>query len=240
MLHRLTCERGQGADADLAGERRRFVLHRHRDEAGPHLDLRLEQEGYLMGFRVDGETLEGTVWATVKAPHPLSWLTQDGDAVREDDGTHFWESGDAGGGMLVLCGARQPVRVAVAPETGVSAQELATLRSTAEELGVGLGGLAALAADGCSARGRAISRFCGLGRELDGASFDEGLWRQTLAGERLEVVQQYLHALEVRFDRKYPPSPVSVSGPLPPEGSGVAGADSERAMGILRQLTVDS
>ena len=46
----------------------RFVLHRHHDEGGAHLDLRLEQDGYLMGWRIDGISLEGAPWATEKAP----------------------------------------------------------------------------------------------------------------------------------------------------------------------------
>jgi hypothetical protein len=103
----------------------------------------------------------------------------------------------------------------------------------AEKLRVAMGDLAGLAEDGRAARDRAITRYCGLGRELDGNSFDDTWWRAMLAGQRLSVIQQHLHGLEVRFDQKYPPLPVSVPVALEDEGelAGVGGA--ERAMGIL-------
>lgn len=235
MLYRLSAETVAANALGTNGEGRRFVLHRHRDEGGAHLDLRLEQEGYLMGFRVDGPALGIEAWATMKAPHPLHWLDQDGDAVREDGGTYFWASGDASGGVLVLCGARETVRVRVDPVGGVTAGDWAGLRAAAERLRVPFQALAALAEDGAVARERAIARFVGLGRELDGEAFDDGLWRKTLTGERLGVVQQYLHALEVRFDRKYPPLPVSVPVALE-EDDGIDPATGRaRAMEILRQ-----
>ncbi len=236
MLHRLRCERASAEGTKDGATGRRFVLHRHHDEGGAHLDLRLEQEGYLMGFRVDGLVLEGTVWATAKAPHPVAWLAQDGEAVREDEGTYYWDSGDPSEGVLVLEGQRERVSVWVDQAEDVTAGTVATLRAAAADLGISVGELAALAEDGKTARERAVGRFCGLGRELDGAGFDEALWRKTLAGERLAVVQQYLHGLEVRFDQKYPPTPVSRPVTLPvEEGAG----DQTRAMGILRQLTTD-
>lgn len=211
----------------------RFVLHRHRDAEGPHLDLRLEQDGYLMGFRVDGTALGPESWATVKAPHPLHWLAQDGEAVREDGGTYYWERGDASGGVLVLNGQCQARRITVEPVGGLPIGAIGALRAAAENLGVKLGELAGLAEDGRAARDRAIARYCGLGRELDGGSFDDTWWRGMLAGQRLSVIQQHLHSLEVRFDKKYPPLPVSVPVALEDEGelAGVGGA--ERAMGIL-------
>lgn len=235
MLYRLTSETVAANALGTNGDGRRFVLHRHRDEAGVHLDLRLEQDGYLMGFRVDGVALGAEAWATAKAPHPLHWLDRDGDAVREDGGTYFWESGDATGGVLLLCGVRETVRVCVEPIGGVTAGDLADVRAAAEKLGVTAGALAGLAEDGAVARERAIARLCGLGRELDGDAFDDGLWRRTLAGERLAVIQQYLHGLELRFDRKYPPAPVSVPVTLEEsETLAAGGGGTVRAMGILK------
>lgn len=233
MFYRLTSETLVENPLSSGDEGRRFVLHRHRDAEGPHLDLRLEQEGYLMGFRVDGTALGPESWATVKAPHPLQWLAQDGEAVREDGGTYHWERGDASGGVLVLSGQRQTTRITVEPIGGLEAGVMGALRAAAENLGVKPGELAGLAEDGRVARERAIARYCGLGRELDGNSFDDAWWRGTLAGQRLSVIQQQLHSLEVRFDKKYPPLPVSVPVALEDEGelAGVGGA--ERAMGIL-------
>lgn len=209
MLYKLSTESIAEDTAHATGGGPRFVLHRHCDENGPHLDLRLEQDGHLMGFRVDGATLGAEAWATLKAPHPRHWLDQDGDAVRQDGGTYFWESREGTGGALILRGSRDTLRVRVEPVGGLNAGELGAVRAAAEKLGVALGDLPALAEDGAIARERAIARVCGLGRELDGDAFDNGLWQKTLAGERLGAIQQYLHTLEVRFDRKYPPQPVS-------------------------------
>ncbi|MBX3176701.1 MAG: hypothetical protein KF886_05030 [Candidatus Hydrogenedentes bacterium] len=231
MLYRLTAETLADNPLRFDGDGRRFVLHRHRDGDGAHLDLRLEQDGYLMGYRIEGATLGPESWATAKAPHPLHWLDQDGEAVREDGGTYFWERGDPSTGVLVLCGARETVRVRVEPVGGLSAGVIAGIRAAAEALGASLGEIPALARDGATARARAIARFCGLGRELDGDAFDAALWRRTLAGEPLGVIQQYLHTLEVRFDRKYPPRAVSIPAPL---GDWEARGDVGRAMGILK------
>src|SRR5690606_22504207 len=80
----------------------RFVLHRHADAQGPHLDLRLEAGACLLGWRIDGTELAGEGYATAKAPHPLYWLERDGDAVREDAGTYAWIDQRHAGGLLEL------------------------------------------------------------------------------------------------------------------------------------------
>jgi hypothetical protein len=213
-----------------AAKARRFVLHRHRDAAGPHLDLRLEQEGYLLGYRIEGDTLDAAPWATEKAPHPVRWLVQDGDALREDAGLYLWTTRDDDGGALLLRTDRGFRHVTVQRRDAFSARcaralhdALRTLRCTEDDL-------AALAGDGAQARSRAIARFCGLGHELDGAAFDESVWRRSLAGLTLDEIHQHLRAYEVRFDAKYPPQPVSQPEPLPVEHTGEGAA---RALAIL-------
>lgn len=231
MIYRLHSETLTETPLPLGCDARRFVIHRHRDGEGPHLDLRLEQEGYLLGFRIDGTALGGTCWATMKAPHPLSWLEQDGDAIREDGGAWYWEEGGPNGGALVLNGQTRATRVRIDAARGISAAAIGALREAAAGLGVSLEDLAGLAEDGRAARERAIARYCGLGRELDGDHFDGGWWRATLAGQRLGVIQQQLAGLEQRFDAKYPPLPVS--RPVALEGAGEDGGTG-RALGIIR------
>jgi len=192
----------------------RFVLHRHHDAEGAHLDLRLESDGCLVGYRIGGESLEHGAWATEKMPHPLSWLEQDGDAVREDAGVFVWRHRGADSRELELHGAggAQVIRVNKARSL-----DAASARSIADALAreeVDASRAGDLISDGALARRRAIERFCGLGRELDGRAFDEGVWRRTMAGLSLEEIQRHLHGLEVRFDAKYPPSPVSAPEPL--------------------------
>ena len=85
--------------------------------------------------------------------------------------------------------------------------------------------------DGVTARRRALERFCGLGRELDGSAFDEAVWRRTLESLSLDEITRHLRAYEVRFDHKFPPSPTSYPETLPDSESG---AWTNRAMGIVR------
>ena len=232
MFWRVECE--EVAARNETGAERwdgRFVLHRHHDGDGPHLDLRLEYADCLAGWRIDGGTLEGEPWATEKGPHPVHWLDHDGDAVREDAGTYAWIERDADRGVLVLQGRAKAFRLRMSRVRGLAP---GTARAVCEALGAcGANDVDAgrLILDGVSARQIAVERLCGLGRELDGAVFDEAVWRKTLRGLSLDEIHRQLHAYEVRFDRKYPPQSVSRPERLPEDKEeGRAGA----AMAILR------
>ena len=67
----------------------------------------------------------------------------------------------------------------------------------------------ARARDGETARKRAVERLCALGRELDGDSFDEKMWRSTLSHLLLKEIHGHLRSFERRFDEKHPPLPVT-------------------------------
>jgi hypothetical protein len=208
----------------------RFVLHRHRDRYGEHFDLRLEQEGYLLGWRIDGPALDGGPWAVEKAPHATRWLDEDGDAAREDYGEYAWESKQVNGGTLLLQGRNGCRRVHA---ERIDALPCGAVREVVEALRVCGGGpedAARLIADGATARRRAVERLCGLGRELDGPAFDEGTTRKALDGLTLEEIHRQSRAYEARFDRKYPPRPVSKPEPLEWDDD----ARSERALAIVR------
>jgi len=196
----------EGLDDRVDG---RFVLHRHRDEEGPHLDLRLEQDGHLMGWRIDANTLEDEAWGVEKGPHSTRWLEQDGDAVREDAGAYVWVERSRARKVLWLRGEKGLRFVRVEHQAGLPAHVVRAVASALHDAGANINDAGRLVMDGLTARGRAISRLCGLGRELDGAAFDEGVWRKTLAGLSLEEIHAQLRAYEVRFDAKYPPLPVS-------------------------------
>lgn len=187
----------------------RFVVHRHRDDDGLHLDLRLEREGYLEGFRVDGTSLEGVAWATVKARHPKRWLEQDGDAQRLDEGNYRWATWDGNRGTLELQGAKGYLRVEVEREPGISPSVARALRETARSLDVDGDALADLVNDGITARSHAVERLCGLGALMEGDAFDESLWRRTVQGLDLKEIHRQLRGFELRFDRMFPAAPVS-------------------------------
>lgn len=203
----------------------RFVLHRHHDALGAHLDLRIEQDGYLVGWRVDGVSLDGEPWATEKTPHPIAWLQQDGDAVRLDAGQYRWIRRDAEVRELVLRSESGARRVRLEREAGLPPASIRRVCAALEACGADASEAGRLVSDGVAARRRGIERLCGLARELDGAAFDEGLWRKTLRFFSLDEIHAQLRVYEVRFDQKYPPGPVSRPEKLPDEDArGAAGA----------------
>lgn len=193
----------------------RFVMHRHRDAGGPHLDLRIEQPGgYLLGWRIAAESLDAPAWATEKMPHPLHWLDEDGGAVREDAGRYRWIARDSEGGVIALEGRAGERAFTIAPAPGLPADAARAIAETLAAERIPPGAAPGLMRDGVQARHRAIARCCGLGRELDGAHFDEGAWRTALAGLDLEGIHAHLRQFERRFDEKHPPAPVSAPEPL--------------------------
>lgn len=203
------------AGTSLAG---RFVLHRHVDAEGPHLDLRLDVGPCLMGWRIDGADLCSERYALEKAPHPLSWLDSDGDAIRADAGSYRWLDAAEDGGVLELRGtATTCIRLTRVPCPHPLA--LAAIIEAMREHDVAAQGLAVLLHDGCLARRRALLRLCALGRELDGGAFDESRWHALLAKASLDEIHHHLRAYEIRFDQKYPPQPTSQPEPLPDEHS---------------------
>jgi hypothetical protein len=207
----------------------RFALQRHVDGEGEHFDLRLEEEGYLVGWRIEGGDLDGEAWACVKGPHPVRWLEPEAPAEQVDAGTYAWTRREGGRRELALEGARR-WRVRAERVDSLGAAEAACVVEAAREAGVSVGQAAGLIQDGALARQRAEERLCGLGRELDGAAFEETAWRSALAGLRLEDIQAHLRSFEARFDRKYPPSPVSRPEPLEDE----TGSKRAEALDIVR------
>lgn len=216
------------ADIEPVG---RFVLHRHTDLEGEHLDLRLECGGHLQGWRMDGTSLEGELWAREKAPHPVRWLDEDGEAVREDSGVYAWERLGPEGGVLLLEGREGWRRVHIALERQFTAGAAQAISEVLVSCNADVSAAAKLITDGVSARNRTIERLCALGRELDGSAFDDAVWRKTLCGLTLDEISAQLRAFEVRFDLKFPPQPVSRPEVLDGEGEE---SRADVAMSILR------
>ena len=209
----------------------RFVLHRHRDQDGEHLDLRIEEEGYLDGWRIDATDFEGDTWATQKARHPKRWLDDDGDALRIDDGEYAWTSRDDHGGTLILQGRDASWRVDVTRDIGLTPAAAHEIRTTLREHGITAEHAPGLVRDGLTARRHAIERLCGLGALLDGDAFEEKLWRKSLAGLRLDEVHQQLRSFELRFDRAFPSQPVSKPESL---NDDTLESRSDQALAIVR------
>ncbi len=196
----------------------RFVVHRHVDQHGPHLDLRLECGEHLVGWRIDGLRLEDDLWATEKGPHPIRWLEQDGDAVREDAGLYTWLERSSDRRVLLLKGGHKTRLLRLEQEPGLPPRVVRSICAALKESGLSVeqaGDVGRLVRDGLTARQRAVERLCGLGRELDESAFDETVWRKALSALTLEEVHTQLRTFEIRFDEKYPPEPVSRPERLP-------------------------
>lgn len=192
----------------------RFVLHRHHDADGAHLDLRLEAEGCALGYRIGGLALADGAWATEKQPHPLAWLDQDGDAIREDAGLYAIAAESEDTRDVILHGAHGARLLRFTRDASLNAASAREVAITLRELARAPEHAAQLIRDGVLARQRAVARLCGLGRELDGPHFDETQWRGLTAALPLDELHAHLRAFERRFNEKYPPLPVSRPEPL--------------------------
>jgi hypothetical protein len=206
----------------------RFVLHRHCDADGPHLDLRLEAEGYAVGYRIGGSALEDGAWATEKMPHPVDWLERDGDAVREDSGVYALRAETAEYREVALHGERGVMVLRFEREASLDAAAARAVALALRELRADATQAAPLMRDGMTARRRALERICALGRELDGHVFDEAQWRQMLAPLGLDKLHAQLQSFERRFNAKYPARPVSTPEPLD------EAEEAERVLALLR------
>lgn len=207
----LTCSSREVAEG------RRFVLHRHSDREGEHLDLRLEDGDVLFGWRLPRDAPErlaegDEVVCELKRMHPRKWLdvNEDGCFV-EDAGTYRWLERGSDRGVGVFWGKRFGGRYSFTRRS-VSEGPVSLI---GKELGLDLARaedaaqLLARARDGETSRNRAVERLCALGRELDGDFFDEKMWRSTLGHLSLREIQGHLRSFERRFDEKHPPVPVT-------------------------------
>ena len=192
-----------------AADAPRFVLHRHEDASGVHHDLRLEDGNCLLGFRIIGDTVEPGCWATEKMPHPKTWLAENGDAQCIQAGTYCLQDTAADCRELILHTDDSAVTLRFEKCSALNVEVIRALTILAQEQRIAPNTLASLVEDGLTARRNAIARFCGLSRELDGAGFDEQQWRDLFGGMTLRQIGEHLASVEKRFDRTYPPQPVS-------------------------------
>jgi hypothetical protein len=223
MYWKLTCEGARAEDLPETPAEGRFVIHRHCDAAGPHLDLRLECGDYLNGWRIDASELDAALWAEEKAPHPTAWLERDGDAIRADHGAYRWVERNRDRRVLVLEGEHGLTKITAERVATLAPNAAAAVHETLRAQDLGDNEAVQLITDGLTSRRRALERLCGLGRELDGDAFDDALWRKAMRTCSLDELNRQLRSFELRFDQKYPPQPVSQPQPLPDDSSETRG-----------------
>lgn len=204
----------------------RFAIH---TRANGEIELRIEMDGYLMGWRIDGDNLGETQWAVEKTPHPTTWI--DREEGRIDRGTYAWiEKGDDTKRIALI--GESGVTVLTADRIAdVAISEVRAITEAIHDAGADMRDAPQLIADGSTARRRAAARFIGLGRELDGDAFDTAVWRRAIAYLSLDEIHDQLRAYESRFDAKYPAARASVPEALPDDSAAHA---SIEALEILR------
>ncbi len=188
----------------------RFVLHRHKDKQGIHLDLRIEQKGYLLGWRIDSTELQSELWGVEKLPHSSAWLdtTEHADLVHSGD--YRWFSHGDGNGYLVLRLENQVQRVYhIERWAGFSLRFQRALWQSMRKWQVLPAQVISLIEDGVEARNYAIQRLCGLGKFLEGDCFDSSHWEKVLSQCSLSEIHAYLKKWEDRFEKQSPPERLS-------------------------------
>ncbi len=210
MLWKVTSESQESITKDLPFHDGRFVLHQHRDNRGEHVDLRVEWGDTLLGWRIEGNPFaEQGAWAEEKMPHPRHWLTQDGNALREDSGLYRWLDRNDAQRRILLKGRKIDSILTFVRVDDITPSTIGVIRDVLLQHRLDPRDAASLIRDGMAARKRATARLCGLGKELDGNTFDEGVWRKALSHLSLDEIHQQLRAFELRYDLAYPPEPVS-------------------------------
>jgi len=219
------------AGSDAHSEQRRaglrFVMHRHMDGDGLHIDLRIERPGgILAGWRLPVDVFDRLsageeVLCALKREHPVHWLDHDSAECTVVDRGEYSETADDDGGTLRLVFRGEVLdgefEFRAEPGDGLvmALAEAVRAESDGPLVPATVDEFIEAARDGQVARARAIERLCGLGRELDGEAFDEGLWRRMLDGLGLADIHRQTAKFERRFDEKYPPLPVTRAAPLP-------------------------
>lgn len=186
----------------------RFVLHRHRDKYGDHLDLRIEQDGYLLGWRLEAQELGEVMWGTEKLPHHPAWLEEKNGVEVVLTGKYRWHSHDENSGYLILYDDQNttPVRTyRIDRWRGLPLSIQQKIARCVQQHGIRWGQLAGLIEDGLTARKQAIHRLRGLVQFLDGESLDDSHWIQLLEQASLHEIHRYLHQWSVRAEMQQPP-----------------------------------
>ncbi|HOQ90371.1 MAG TPA: hypothetical protein PLX03_09560 [Candidatus Hydrogenedentes bacterium] len=215
----------------------RWALHRHRDELGEHLDLRLEQDGVLGGLRVEGSELAPGVCAVEKGPHPLKWLAASASVEKLGAGRWGWLWREPALREIVLEERKALTRLAWRRAETIPLRAAARLGAWCREHQVDPDQLEALCADGWLARQAARERCRGLAALLEGEVQDPAAWQKQFGTLSLAELNARLELLEARLDRKHFPPALAAppdGASLPPEAD--AARALSRTMNLLRDL----
>lgn len=188
----------------------RFVLHAHKDKQGSHLDLRIEQKNYLLGWRIDDTELRSELWGTEKLPHDPSWLEKEEGGDTKQTGEFRWFShGDGNGYLILKTRDNQILTYRVERWGGFSIRFQRALWQYMRKWQLSPSEVLSLIEDGVTAREYAIQRICGLGRYLEGDNFDTSQWEKVMSRCALKEIYTNLQKWEARLEGQNPPARLS-------------------------------
>ncbi len=185
----------------------RFVIHTHKDKQGSHFDLRIEQNGYLLGWRIDDTELRNELWGTEKLPHDLSWLDTENTSSATETGDYRWFSHGDGNGYLILR-MKDPHQITYRVERwgGFPIRFQRALWQNMRKWQLTPSQVLSLIEDGITARNYAIQRICGLGTYLEGDNFDASQWEKVMSRCSFNEIYANLKKWEARFEAQSPPT----------------------------------
>lgn len=188
----------------------RFVLHTHKDKQGAHLDLRIEQKGYLLGWRIDDTELRSELWGTEKLPHDPSWLNMENAEDEKHSGDYRWFSqGDGNGYLNLRLKDNQQYTYRVERWGGFSIRFQRALWQNMRKWQLSPSQVLSLIEDGITAREYAVRRMCGLGKFIEGDTFDASQWEKVMSKCSLNEIYTNLRKWENRLERQTPPQRLS-------------------------------
>ncbi|HOK09982.1 MAG TPA: hypothetical protein PLT82_11210 [Candidatus Hydrogenedens sp.] len=210
----------------------RFVVQRHKDKQGHHLDVRLEQDHYLLGWRIEAHELLPKLWGQEKLPHDPIWLETDKETECLLAGRYRWfKQSDTCGYLELTSETGQQMVYQVERWAGFPARFQQALWQRMQTWQIAPADVPSLIEDGIHARKYAIRKLCGLGQFLDGDAFCSEHWEKALARCSLEEIYSYLQKWEARFSR-YAPSE-RISRPEKIDESWVKSGDNKLSQEIL-------
>lgn len=183
----------------------RFIVQRHQDNLGVHIDIRLEHEGYLTGWRIDGVSeLADEMWGEAKLPHNPN-LLYDANLPEIERGIYQWYLEDGEIGILELVSTSEDCKVfRVEKCCGVPLSVQRKLIEICSGYGLKWDEVSSLIGDGLKAREWMITKICGMAQYLDDQAFVQDDYVEYLKNRSFEELKESLIIWEKRLSLKKP------------------------------------
>ncbi|MCX8065998.1 MAG: hypothetical protein N3G21_12650 [Candidatus Hydrogenedentes bacterium] len=171
----------------------RFIIHRHSDIAGEHIDIRLEEDFSLVGWRVDGTSeLGDEMWGVAKLPHHPG-LLDDGTIPVVAKGKFRWLLDNKDDTFLELEFDDGEIRVyKVEKHGGLPASIQNRLNKIISDNGLSWDEALSLIGDGIKAREWLITKICGMVEYSGNYILPQAEYAEYLKGKSLDELKRNL------------------------------------------------